>query len=246
MFFNWLINWRIIALQYDGFCHTIMQMSHNYIYICMCKCTHTYPTLLSFLHPSHPTPLGHHKIPGWAPCYNAAYHHLPISHMSIQGFPDGTSGKEPASQCRRWQVQSLGQEGALEEGIATCSWYPMDIRAWGRGAHRVWHDWSNLACVKSIYVNVVSSILPTLSPPLCPHVLLKMQFESMLNATDALRTHAYSVAQSHLTYCDPVDCSLCYASLSMEFSRQNTGVDCHFLLQRIFLTQGLKPCLLRW
>ena len=30
----------------------------------------------------------------------------------------------------------------------------------------------------------------------------------------------------------------------MGFSRQNTGVGCHFLLQGMFLTQGLKPCLL--
>ena len=28
---------------------------------------------------------------------------------------------------------------------------------------------------------------------------------------------------------------------SMGFSRQNTGVGCHFLLQEIFLTQGLNP-----
>ena len=92
------------------------------------------PSLLSLLPLPNTTPPDHHKTPGWAPCYNAAYHYLPISHMSIQGFPGGTSGKEPASQCRRWQVQSLGQEGALEEGIATCSWYPMDIRAWGGGS----------------------------------------------------------------------------------------------------------------
>ena len=31
------------------------------------------------------------------------------------------------------------------------------------------------------------------------------------------------------------------APLSMGFSRQNTGVYCHYLLKRIFLTQGLKP-----
>ena len=30
----------------------------------------------------------------------------------------------------------------------------------------------------------------------------------------------------------------------MGFSGKNTGVDCHFLLQEIFLTQGSKPCLL--
>ena len=34
------------------------------------------------------------------------------------------------------------------------------------------------------------------------------------------------------------------APLSMEFSRQNTRVDCHSLLQGIFLTQGLNLCLL--
>ena len=34
------------------------------------------------------------------------------------------------------------------------------------------------------------------------------------------------------------------APLSMGFSRQYTGVDCHFLLQGIFPTQGLNPGLL--
>ena len=27
---------------------------------------------------------------------------------------------------------------------------------------------------------------------------------------------------------------------------KNTGVGCHFILQGIFLTQGLNPCLLHW
>ena len=36
------------------------------------------------------------------------------------------------------------------------------------------------------------------------------------------------------------------ALLSMGFSRQNTGVGCHFLLQGIFLTQGSNPHLLHW
>ena len=31
-----------------------------------------------------------------------------------------------------------------------------------------------------------------------------------------------------------------------DFSGKNTGVDCHFLLQGIFLIQGLKLCLLHW
>ena len=31
-----------------------------------------------------------------------------------------------------------------------------------------------------------------------------------------------------------------------DFPRKNIGVGCHFLLQRIFLTQGLNPHLLHW
>ena len=36
------------------------------------------------------------------------------------------------------------------------------------------------------------------------------------------------------------------APLSMGFPSKCTGVGCHFLLQRIFPTQGLNPCLLHW
>ena len=35
------------------------------------------------------------------------------------------------------------------------------------------------------------------------------------------------------------------APLSMDSPDKNTGVDCHSLLQRNFLTQGLNPCLLQ-
>ena len=34
--------------------------------------------------------------------------------------------------------------------------------------------------------------------------------------------------------------------LSMGFPRKNNEMGCYFLLQRIFLTQGLNPCLLHW
>ena len=36
----------------------------------------------------------------------------------------------------------------------------------------------------------------------------------------------------------------CQAPLSRDFPGENTRVGCHFLLQRIFLTQELNPCLL--
>ena len=50
--------------------------------------------------------------------------------MHARGFPGGANGKEPACQCRRcqrdMQVQSLGREDSLEEGMATHS----SIHAW--------------------------------------------------------------------------------------------------------------------
>ena len=57
-------------------------------------------------------------------------------------------------------------------------------------------------------------------------------------------------AQSCLTLCDPMDYKGDPTSLlcPWDSSGENTGVGCRFLLQGIFLTQGLNPCLLhcRW
>ena len=49
------------------------------------------------------------------------------------------------------------------------------------------------------------------------------------------------VAQSCPILCDPKDCCLPGFSVPGIFSGKNTGVGCHFLLQGIFLTQGLNP-----
>ena len=49
------------------------------------------------------------------------------------------------------------------------------------------------------------------------------------------------IAQSSLTLCDPMDCSPPGSSLHGNSPGKNTGVDCHFHLQGIFLTQGIKP-----
>ena len=47
------------------------------------------------------------------------------------------------------------------------------------------------------------------------------------------------------TLCDPTDCSP-PGSSPWDFPGKNTGGACHFLLQGIFSTQGLNPCLLHW
>ena len=49
------------------------------------------------------------------------------------------------------------------------------------------------------------------------------------------------VAQSCPTLCNPMHCSLPGSSVHGNFSGKSTGVGCHFLLQGIFLTQGLNP-----
>ena len=52
------------------------------------------------------------------------------------------------------------------------------------------------------------------------------------------------VAQSCLTLFDPMDYSLPGSTVHGDSPGKNNGVGCHALLQGIFWTQGLNPCLL--
>ena len=56
------------------------------------------------------------------------------------------------------------------------------------------------------------------------------------------------VSQLCPTLCNPMDCRPPGSSVRGGFPGKSTGVGCHFLLQGIFLTQGLNPGLLhcRW
>ena len=47
----------------------------------------------------------------------------------------------------------------------------------------------------------------------------------------------------HVQLCNPMD-SVSQVPLSMEFIGENTRIGCHFLLQGIFPTKGLNPCVL--
>ena len=73
----------------------------------------------------------------------------------IVDFPGGASGKEPASQFKRYEiwVWSLGWEDLLEKGKATLSSVlarriPWTEEPGGLQSIRVGHDWSNLACMQ--------------------------------------------------------------------------------------------------
>ena len=50
--------------------------------------------------------------------------------------------------------------------------------------------------------------------------------------------------QSCPIVCDPMDCGPSGSSVHLILQARNTGMDCHFLLQGIFLIQGLNLCLL--
>ena len=54
------------------------------------------------------------------------------------------------------------------------------------------------------------------------------------------------VAKSCLTVCNPVDCSPPGSSVYGISQAGEIGAGCHFLLQGIFLTKWLNPCLLLW
>ena len=48
------------------------------------------------------------------------------------------------------------------------------------------------------------------------------------------------------TLCETMDCRLPGSSVLRVLPGKNTGVGCHFLVQGIFLDQGLNPHLLHW
>ena len=74
----------------------------------------------------------------------------------ILWLPRWLSGKESACQCRKWQVQSLGQEDTLEKEMAIHS----SILAWRipwrslagyrHGLHRVGHNWATSTCFHTV------------------------------------------------------------------------------------------------
>ena len=66
------------------------------------------------------------------------------------------------------------------------------------------------------------------------------------NSIDYNCCHCCWVPQSCPTLCDPMDCSPPRSSVHGDSPSKNTGVGCHFLIQGIFRTQELNPCLLHW
>ena len=147
-----------------------------------------------------------------------------------------------------WNLASgISLFGAEMGAAATCTWL-WTLHCYGKA---------------SVVVEIVCNTCPLSALGLWCIILHQQFIHSLeyiyLQEQDS-RVHGFSitfwallsgcclVTQSCLTLCDPMHCSPTGCSVHGTFPGKNTGVNCHFLLQGIFLTQRSKPGLLhcRW
>ena len=73
------------------------------------------------------------------------------------------------------------------------------------------------------------------------------QMSSLMEPPQQLQSWVHAQSLSCVRFsCNPMNWSPPGFSVRGNFPDKNTWVDYHFLLQEIFLTQGLKLCLLHW
>ena len=131
-----IFNWRTIDLQCCAdFCHTTTSISRMY-------------PCVPFLWPSltDPTPLGHHRAVGWAPC---VIEQLP----TILHIVSYTWEKEmaPHSSALAWETPWTKEPGGLQS----------------TGSHRVGHDWAT----KQVYTRQCHTLS---SPRPLPHTVQRL------------------------------------------------------------------------
>ena len=131
---------------------------------------------------------------------------------------------KPLPTMQETRVPSLGRADLLEKEMAihcnTLAWQVPEMEESGglesMGLQRVGHDWAtSLFVFMAIQWPEIQFFSSTTVVHMC-----------MLSCVWLFVTPAHQ------------------APLSMGFSGKNTGLGCHFLLQRIFLTQGWNPRLL--
>ena len=134
---KFLICWSIVDLQCCvGSKSTAEWFSHTHTGVCFFWILSPYSLLLSIEQSSL--------------CYTVGPYWLSILYSSVypSGFPGGSVINNPPVMQETW-VRSLGQEDALEEGMAIhCSFLVWRI-PWTEHpgvAQRVGHDWSGWAC----------------------------------------------------------------------------------------------------
>ena len=146
--FFFFFNWKIIALQWCGLCHTSVQISHNYIYISPSSCAPLPPSPFSrniffnvisqgFIREGNGTPLQYSCLENpmdrgawWAAVHGVAGSWTRLSDFTFT-FHFHALEKEMAthSSVLAWRIPGTGEPGGLPS----------------MGSHRVGHDWSDLA-----------------------------------------------------------------------------------------------------
>lgn len=129
--------------------------------------------------------------------------------------------------------------------------YPSKVGSWSLSYYSRWHTqkqenfrfWS---ASFELFHSFPKASLKKENPP----VSLLTEYGMVVLLKVLQKVHIWAVACLHAcsvlsNCCDPMDCGQ-QASLSGNFLSKNTGVDCHFFLQGIFLSQGLNTCVLHF
>ena len=143
----------------------------------------------------------------------------------------------PMQETQETQVRSLGQEDPLEQEMETHSsilarkiaWTEEPSRLQYMGSQRVGQDWARTH-LKYNEQSKFPKIIPM------KNFRISTQFDLLTPWWSTARTHVCAVMsdslQSHGLQPTRLLCPC-------NFPSKNTGVDCHFLLQGIFPTQGI-------
>ena len=131
-----------------------------------------------------------------------------------------------------------------------CSSLPTEIATWSiHQANLTWRLWLQHNSLSGLNVAVHWPSIVAEAANYLPRVICSFFLRILPQFLTEYRTGVcvcvcvcvcVLVIQSCPTLCDPMDCSLPVSS-GMEFSRQNTRVGYHSLLQGVFPTQGSNP-----
>ena len=165
---------------------------------------------------------------------------MEICILREQGILDDTSGKEPACQCRRHKRCSFDPWAGKIPWRKL--WQPTPVFLPGKS-----HGWRSLA-VYGPQGHKDSDTLKLLSMQVCllrEHKIHKSSKRPQ-SKKFAVEIGSWNMESSMSDSLRPHGLQPTRLLCPWNFLGNSTGVDCHFLLQGIFPTQGSNPCLLHW
>ena len=136
----------------------------------------------------------------------------------------------------KWQPQRDNQAiifASRNKAILSCEWFLLSILCWEG------------TCLRGNQFPGACHPLPTLESNRESRWDPRKKLERLVLPLGCiLKNHSCLVTQLCSTFCDPHGLQPTWLLCQWNFPGKNTGESCHFLLQRIFPIQRLKPCLL--